>query len=159
MISYFCTSLKTEITMWQRIQTLYLLVSTILIFALLFSVKAAVYGADGTAVQEFSYSSYIPYLILLIVITFLHLVALISCKILVFQMRTAILAALVEVALQLWIVVDFISTHDSMVFRYTAVFPVIALILDVLAARGILADQMLVESASHLRKARRERRK
>ena len=37
--------------------------------------------------------------------------------------------------------------------------PLIAVILDILAVRGIFADQMLVESASSLRKSRRERRK
>ena len=69
------------------------------------------------------------------------------------------LSALLTLALQIWLAVDFFTTKDVMVFKLTAVFPIIAVILDVMAARGILADQLLVESAYRLRKSRRERRK
>ena len=142
--------------MWQRIQTLYLALSTILIGVLFFSAKAAKYGADGLPIEEFTYIEYLPYLILLVLISLLNLLALTTFKIRVFQMRTAILITL---ALQIWIAVDFLSTNDVMVFKITAIFPLISVVLDVLAAKGILADQMLVESTYHLRKARRERRK
>ena len=145
--------------MWQRIQTLYLAISTILIGVLLFSAKAAKYGADGLPIEEFTYIEYLPYLILLVLISRLNVLALTTFKIRVFQMRTAILSALITLALQIWIAVDFLSTNDVMVFKITAIFPLISVVLDVLAAKGILADQMLVESTYHLRKARRERRK
>lgn len=145
--------------MWQRIQTLYLSISTILIGILFFSVKAAVYGADGIATEEFTYIEYTPYLILLIVISLLNILSLSTFRVMVFQMRTAVLSALMTLALQVWLAVDFLSTNDVMVFRFTAVFPLVAVILDIMAARGILADQLLVESAYHLRKSRRERRK
>ena len=145
--------------MWQRVQTLYLAISTVLIGVLFFSVKAAVYGADGAAVQEIRYVDYLPYLNLLIVITLLNILALTTFKHRIFQMRTASLAALVTLALQVWLVVDFIMTHEEVVFKVTAIFPLLCVILDMLAARGILADQLLVESAYHLRKARRERRR
>jgi hypothetical protein len=152
--------MKTKINfMWQRIQTLYLAISTVLVAALFFSVKAAAYGADGLPTKEIGYIEYIPYLILLILITLLNLLALTTFKIRVFQMRTAVLSALLTLALQIWLAVDFFTTKDVMVFKLTAVFPIIAVILDVMAARGILADQLLVESAYRLRKSRRERRK
>ena len=54
--------------MWQRIQTLYLAISTILIAVMLFSVKAVSYGADGVQVEEYKYLTYIPFAILLIII-------------------------------------------------------------------------------------------
>lgn len=124
-----------------------------------FAVKAASYGADGAAVQEIGYTAYVPYLLLLIVITALNLLSIFTSKILVFQLRTTVLAALVTLALQLWLAVDFIGTHQAVVFRFSAIFPLISVILDVLAARGILSDQLIVESASHLRRSRAERRK
>jgi len=74
-------------------------------------------------------------------------------------MRTAALAAIFCVALQIWLLVDFLVTKDEMVFRVSAIFPLLASILDVLAAKAIYADQVLVESAYHLRKSRHERRK
>ena len=143
--------------MWQRVQTLYLAVATALVAVLFFSVKAFTVGPDGARAEEYTYIAYWPYLILLIIIALLQVLALISYKVRVFQMRTAVLAALLLIALQAWLVVDFLHTRDLLVFRFTAVFPIVAAILDFLAARNILADQLMVESASHLRGSRRKR--
>ena len=143
--------------MWQRIQTLYLALATALIIAMFFLPKAVVPGADGTASETFRFVTYIPYLILLAVIALLDLLALTGWKHRVFQMRTAILAALVTLALQIWLVVDYLSNSGAMVFRIAAVFPVVAVILDLMAARRIHADQLLVESFSRLRSDKRRR--
>lgn len=143
--------------MWQRVQTLYLAVASALVAALFFSIKAFTIGPDGTHAEEFTYISYLPYLILLIIIAFLQVLALTSFKVRVFQMRTAVLAALLLIALQGWLALDFFQTKDAMVFRYTAVFPIVASILDFLAARGILADQLMVDSSSRLRGSRRRK--
>ena len=56
---------------------------------------AVVPGADGAPAETFKFITYIPYLILLIVIALLDVLALTCWKQRVFQMRTAILAALV----------------------------------------------------------------
>ena len=137
--------------MWQRIQTLYLALAAGLTAAPFFSVKAFMLGPGGVRAQEWTYVQFYPYLVLLIVVTLLHLLALGSYKFRVFQMRTAVLAALLLLALQAWIAVDYFMAEDALVFRYTAVFPLVAFILDVLAARAIFRDQLLVESASRLR--------
>ena len=141
--------------MWQRVQTLYLAISTVLIFLLFFLPKAVTLGSG----DEISFISYVPYLILLIITTALNLLALTTWKFRVFQMRTATLTALLTLALQIWLVVDLLATRGQVTFKVFAIFPLIAVILDILAVRGIFADQMLVESASSLRKSRRERRK
>ncbi len=143
--------------MWQRIQTLYLAIATALVAAMFFLPKAVVPGADGVGAETFRFVTYVPYLILLIVSALLHLLALTTWKQRVFQLRTAILAALVTLALQVWLVVDYLSTSDTMVFRIAAVFPVVAVILDLMAARRIHADQLLVESFSRLRSDKRRR--
>ena len=145
--------------MWQRVQTLYLAISTILVAGLFFIPKAVIYAADGAVADEITFVSYLPYLVLLIVITVLNILALTTWNFRVFQMRTATLTCLITLALQGWLVVDFLTTHDQVVFRVAALFPLVAAIFDILAVRGIFADQMLVESASSLRKSRRERRK
>ena len=144
--------------MWQRIQTLYLALATGLIVAMLFSLKAVVPGPDGTFLQEFRYTSYIPYLILLIVIALLDFLALTTFRFRVFQMRTAVLAALITIALQAWIAVDYFSADKSMVFRITAIFPIVAVIFDLLAARGIASDIMVAESVNHLRTRKKNRK-
>lgn len=144
--------------MWQRIQTLYLALATGLMAAMLFSLKAVVPGADGEFVQEIKYTAYVPYLILLIVIVLLDFLALTAFRFRVFQMRTAVLAAIITLALQAWIAVDYFTAEDSLVFRLTAVFPIVAIICDLLAVRGIASDIMVVESFNHLRTKKKNRK-
>ena len=134
--------------MWQRIQTLYLLLATGLVVALLFSPKAG----------DITYTEYWPYAVLLIITAFLQVMATTTWKHRIFQMRTASLSAIILIGLQVWLVVDFISTHNTPVFHITTVFPVVAAILDFLAARSILADEMLVRSADRLRAAKRKKK-
>lgn len=134
--------------MWQRIQTLYLLLATGLVVSLFFCPKAG----------DIPYTDYWPYLVLLIITGFLQVMALTTWKHRVFQMRTATLSAIILIALQGWLVYDFFSTHNNPVFSVTAVFPIVAAILDFLAARSILADEMLVRSADRLRAAKRKKK-
>ena len=144
--------------MWQRMQTLYLALATGLIAAMLFSLKAVVPGADDSFVQEIKYTAYVPYLILLIVIVLLDFLALTAFRFRVFQMRTAVLAAIITLALQAWIAVDYFTADDALVFRFTAVFPLIAFIFNLLAARGIASDIMVAESVNHLRTKKKNRK-
>ena len=137
--------------MWQRLQTLYLCIATGLIVALFFSVKAFTLGSGGVHSVELTYIKYTPYLILLILITILQLLAVFTFNARVFQMRTAVLSAILMIALQTWIGVDYFTADKEWIFRFTAVFPLVAAILNFIAARYILRDQLLVESVSHLR--------
>lgn len=137
--------------MWQRLQTLYLCLATGLVVALFFSVKAFTLGPGGIHAVELTYVKYTPYLILLILITILQLLAVFTFNARVFQMRTAVLAAILMIALQAWIGVDYFTADKEWIFKFTAVFPLVAAILNFIAARYILRDQLLVESVSHLR--------
>lgn len=137
--------------MWQRLQTLYLCLATGLVVALFFSVKAFTLGPGGVHAAELTYVKYTPYLILLILITILQLLAVFTFNARVFQMRTAVLAAILMIALQAWIGVDYFTADKEWIFKFTAVFPLVAAIMNFIAARYILRDQLLVESVSHLR--------
>ncbi|MCI1639997.1 MAG: DUF4293 domain-containing protein [Bacteroidales bacterium] len=143
--------------MWQRIQTLYLSVSTCLIAILLFSHLGTAIGTNGK-VSYVNYVEKIPYLILICSILAADIIALITFRFRMFQMRIAVIAALLSLGFQIWIAVDYFKAPDGLVFRYTAIFPLIACIMDFLAAKGILSDQLIVESASHLRAAKRRDR-
>lgn len=137
--------------MWQRLQTLFLALSAGLIVALFFSVKAVVPGPGGAHLAEYTYIQFSPYLVLLIVITVLQLIAIGTFNVRIFQMRTSVLSALLMLALQVWIAVDYFTADDSLVFRFTAIFPLVAAVLNFIAARYILRDEFLVESITHLR--------
>ena len=134
--------------MWQRIQTLYLLVATGLVASLFFCTKAG----------DITFTEYWPYLVLLVVIAFLQVLATTTWKHRIVQMRTAVLSAIILIAFQGWLVYDFIASHNTPVFHLPAVFPIGAAILDFLAARSILADEMIVRSASRLRAAKRNKK-
>ena len=146
--------------MWQRIQTLYLAIATVLIGSLFFSRFATVFG-EGEGV--ILYREYTPYLLFTIMTFIAHVMCLALFKARMIQMRLCIISAIVLVAFQIWIGVDYFFPpegviKDSMVYSFTAVFPVIAAILDILAARNIFLDEAMVQAASRIRGARRKLR-
>ena len=123
--------------MWQRVQTLYLAV------------------ALGLLVAMFWHVTYLWWLILLGTACFMQVVALLAYKFRLFQMRTTIIAALMLLGLQVWMAVVFF-TGDKSSFNMTAVFPVVAAILDAMAARGIFSDELIVRSSGRLRSSKKK---
>ena len=144
-----------RVTMWQRIQTLYLAIATGLVVTLFFCVKSFMMGPGGSHIEEVKYISFIPYAILLAIATILQVIALLTFSVRVLQMRTAVLSALILLGLQGWLVFDYLTAADGVLFRWTAILPLLAAILDFMAARRILRDQLLVESISRLRSRKR----
>jgi len=134
--------------MWQRVQTLYLAISFALVASMFFCDKA----------EGIRFLSFWPYVVLLILVSFLNFLALTCWKFRIFQVRTTVLAALLTLAFQAWLIVDFIVTGNDPAFRIASVFPVVAVIFDVLAARGIWADELMVRSSSRLRSSKRSRK-
>lgn len=136
--------------MWQRIQTLYLAIATILVGSMFFCNFGKILGPDG-AVETFRYTHYLAWLLFLISMLSANCIALFSFRTRMLQMRVTILAALLLIGFQVWIAVKFFQMKDVMVFSFTAVFPIVAAILDFLAARNIFLDEAMVQSASRLR--------
>lgn len=132
--------------MWQRIQTLYLFLATALTASLFFCERAS----------ELSFTSYWPYLVLIILVSLLNLLALTTWKFRVFQMRTAALSAIITLAFQAWLLVEYFSAGDSVIYSITILFPLAAAVLDLLAAKNILSDELMVRSASRLRSRKKK---
>ena len=152
--------------MWQRVQTLYLAIATVLIISMLFSNVGTVIGPGGS--EEVRYYENLSYLIFLIMTLMANAIALFSFKARMLQMRVAMLSAILLIFFQIWLGVGFgrfqlgIGMEDTgakMIFSFTAVFPVIAAILDMLAARNIALDEAMVQSAYRLRKSKHARKK
>jgi hypothetical protein len=85
-------------------------------------------------------------------------VALVSFKVRILQMRLATVSALVALGVQGWLAFLYF-TMDGVVFRWTVIFPLLIFISNLLAARGCLQDQLVVEAAYHIRDSKRRRRK
>ena len=142
--------------MWQRIQTLYLALATALLSSMYFGKFATIVGPEGSELN-IMYWEKIPYLVLLTLCAAGNLFSLFAFKIRMPQMRVATASAILLLAFQCWIVVDFASLWNEMTFSVTALFPLVAAILDILAARSILLDEAMVQSSASLRASRRKR--
>ena len=144
--------------MWQRIQTLYLAVSTALLFVLFFSDLYAAVTPDGL-----QYTTYLQFRkpwfgILLGILTAMTALALVTFKVRILQMRLATLSAIVALGMQAWLAWMYFS-FEGPVFSWTVIFPLLVCICNLLAARGCFQDQLMVESAYRVRESRKRSRK
>ncbi|MBR2857273.1 MAG: DUF4293 family protein [Bacteroidales bacterium] len=137
--------------MWQRIQTLYLGISTALIFSMFFCTFATVIGPDGAEIT-IGYHEKLAYLTMLIMLFTAQVAATASFKAMFLQARVSIIAALMAVGLQIWLGVDFLRFRNEMVFSFTMLFPLAAAILDFMAARRSLVDEMTLTAIKLKRK-------
>ena len=145
--------------MWQRIQTLYLAVSTALLFILFFSDACTMTAPDGM-----QYVTYLqlrkPFFGILLGILFaMTLLALVTFKVRILQMRLATLSGLVALGMTGWLAYYYFTAPETVTFKWTVIFPLIVAICNFLAARGCFQDQLMVESAYRIRESRKRDRK
>ena len=143
--------------MWQRPQTFYFAVATALLCAMAFGDVATVY-AEGAS-DPIPYMAKLPYAVLIILAATANLLATFCWGHRGLQMRLGVGSAVVLAGLQTWLAVDYFSAADGIVFRFTAIFPLVALFFGILAVRGVWADEPLVRSSSRLRSARNRKEK
>lgn len=140
--------------MWQRQQTLYLLISAALVLAMCFGTAYRVTDPDGlTAVSYWQLQK--PYFgILLGVLAGLVLLALVTFKSLILQMRLSSLGAIIALGMEGWLAWMYF-TFEGPVFSWTVIFPLLICISNFMAARGCFQDQLMVESAQRIRNRRK----
>lgn len=144
--------------MWQRIQTLYLGISTALMFSMFFCIFATIIGPDGAEVT-ISYREKLPYLVLMVMLITAHIAATASFKAFFLQARVSIIAGLLAFGFQIWIGIDILRNMSDMTFSFTALFPLAAGVLDIMAAKRSLVDEMTVTAVKSARKSRKTRKK
>ena len=143
--------------MWQRIQTLYLAISTGLLASMFFSNIATVIGPGGEELG-IRYYEKASYLVLMIMILTAQICALFSYKSRFLQARVGIISGLLLIGFQIWLGIDFLRLNDVMVFNITGVFPIACAILDILASRAALTDEMTLSAVKSARKMKRRKR-
>lgn len=144
--------------MWQRIQTLYLFISAVLVTVLFCGDAYSVAGEDGLRTVSYLQLQKPWFGILLGILAAMIAVALFAFKVRILQMRLSTLSALVALGAQAWLAFLYF-TMDGVVFRWTAIFPLLICISNLLAARGCLQDQLVVEAAYRIRDGKRRRRR
>ena len=144
--------------MWQRIQTLYIGIATGLVAALFFCNIASIIGPGGEEIG-IRYYEKSSFLVLMIMMLTAHVCSIFSYKSWALQARVCMLAALLALGFQIWLGIDFIRFRHDMVFNITGVFPIVCVILDVLAARAAMIDQLTLTAIGSTRKSRKKRRR
>lgn len=142
--------------MWRSIQTLYLGIATALMAALFFCRFATIIGPDG-AEETIRYYEKTPYLVLMIMTLTAHICSVFSYKLRFLQARVCIITALLALGMQVWFFMDFMKFRHDMVFSITMIFPLVMTILDVMAARNSMVDEVTVSAIRSVKKARRRR--
>ena len=144
--------------MWQRIQTLYLMISMALAIALLAGTAYTVADPDGMVKVTYLQLQRPYFAILLGILACMIALALIVYKNRILQMRLAALSAIVALGMQAWLAWMYF-TFQGPVFKWTVIFPLIICISNLLAARGCFQDQLMVESAYRVRERRKRKGK
>ena len=143
--------------MWQRIQTLYLALACGIVAALFFVPLAVAIGTGG-ATENIYFTDNVYFLCLLIAIALANFTALILFKHRGIQIRVAVIACLLLLGFQIWLLTKYFNAPDGVVFKFTAILPLVASALDALAVRRIMADELLVQSYSRLRTNKKNRK-
>ena len=142
--------------MWHRIQTLYIGIATALTAAMFFCRMATIIGPEGNDI-DIRYYEKLPYLMMLIMLLTAGVCAVFTYKSRLLQARVCILTALMLIGFQIWLGIDFIRYHNDMVFSITLLFPIVSAILNAIAARGNLVDEMTLQAVKSAKKARKKK--
>lgn len=142
--------------MWQRIQTLYIGIATVLTASMFFCRMATIIGPEGDNI-DIRYYEKIPYLIMLIMLLTAGVCAVFTYKSRLLQARVCILTALMLIGFQIWLGIDFIRYHNDMVFSISMLFPIVSAILNMIAARGNLVDEMTLQAVRSAKKVRKRK--
>ncbi|MDR2383655.1 MAG: DUF4293 domain-containing protein [Prevotellaceae bacterium] len=139
--------------MIQRIQTLYIFIVIVLQSVLLSTNIAKSVDPSG---NEIIYKTMENFLLaaLASLTALIPAISMFLYKKRILQMRFNIFNSILLVALQGFIVyyiVSYLNSGVSFVFMLQSVFPVISLILSILAIRNILKDELLIKSLHRLR--------
>ena len=118
---------------------------------------AAILGPEGAELKIMYYEK-LPYLFMLIMLLAGGVCSVFTYRNGFLQARVCILTALMLIGFQIWLGVDFLRFRHDMVFSISAIFPIAAAILNVLAARGALVEGMTLQTAEKVLKSRKKRR-
>ena len=140
--------------MIQRVQSLYLLASSGLLFSLFF--RPLMRNLDGDVLK---FTQYWPFLIFVIVTFVLSFFSIVIYKRRIQQRRICIYNMLVLFAFQAWIAFMFFTRVEGTVFTISAVFPIVAGIFVFMAFRKISEDEALVQGMNSLRDMTKNKKK
>jgi len=132
--------------MIQRIQTVFLLVSAILLTCMFYN--PFISAGD----ESLQYTDFLTIRVLLILTVIIGYLNIFMYRKRVLQIRFCIYNCLVLLGLQGFIAYYILTSETDVVFSLTAAFPAIAAILTYMALRYIARDEAVVKAAERLRR-------
>ncbi|NQU88019.1 MAG: DUF4293 domain-containing protein [Mariniphaga sp.] len=147
--------------MIQRIQTIFIVLSTVII-GLLFSLPIAeisaagevyIFKAQGVTLGTEVIFDGLPIMIFLGIILLLHIIAILIYKKRIRQMRVLTYSIILLLGLfGIFYYFTYASfENETIAFKISVAFPLVAIILDYLAIRSIGKDEALVRSLDRIR--------
>ena len=143
--------------MWKKIHTIYSIIATLLSASMFFFSFATIIGPEGSELKIMYYDK-LPYLFMLIMLLAAGVCSIFTYRNGFLQARVCILTALMLIGFQIWLGVDFLRFRTDMVFSISAVFPLVAAILNILAAKGAIMEAMTIQTAGKILKGKNKRR-
>lgn len=140
--------------MWQRIQTLYLAIGLGILASFFWTDVASV--LEGDVIENISYMQKTIYKVWIIILTVFQFLALGGFKWRMKQFRVVLFTALATLGFQGFLAYDYFTKSAECVFSWTVMLPLVVVVLDLLAARAIMVDEAIVQSASRLRRSRKK---
>ena len=86
-----------------------------------------------------------------------HIAATASFKAFFLQARVSVIAGLLALGYQAWIAIDILRNMNEMTFSFTAIFPLAAAIMDLMAAKRSMVDEVTVQTIRQARKMRKKK--
>lgn len=117
---------------------------------------ATIIGPNG-AEAVIAYREKLPYLVLMIMLLTAHIAATASFKAFFLQARVSVIAGLLALGYQAWIAIDILRNMNEMTFSFTAIFPLAAAIMDLMAAKRSMVDEVTVQTIRQARKMRKKK--
>ena len=123
-----------------------------------FCIFATIVGPDGTDIT-IAYREKLPYLTLMVMLITAHIAATASFKTFFLQARVSIIAGLLAFGFQIWLGIDMLRNMSDMSFSISALFPLAAGVLDFMAAKRSMVDEMTVQAVKTTRRIRKNKKK
>lgn len=136
---------KAPAAEWKRIQTLMMGAATLLLLVMLGSEMcyAMVPSDGGSDLVRYPilFRERLQFLLFILITAGIALVATLGFRLRMIQIRLCIIDAIVLLAFQAWIVVEFFKMHGTFTFTVYSVFPIVAALLLLLSIKFTWKDE------------------
>ena len=143
---------------WPRMQNVLLAISAFLILSLFWSQMCYTIGSDGVE-YSIKFTEHIQFLVFNFITLSLCIAAIFYKKQYIIQVRVCIINMLILLGYQIWLLVAYFQLRSAWTFTISTLFPLVCIILIVLAIRYSWSDASVVIARDFSRKAGKKLKK